>query len=152
MDTSSYVLVWMGCQGRIDSAKGDEYLVSLTKPHNILIRDNSGCDGTYIWQNNGFGNVIVFEISGKLLRDDQFIIAFIEFRSGRFLVVVNPSVPMFFESDVDMKVDSQHGLRIPDFFKQKKGMVLFSYRTIPFFALDKGVLNTYIYGNQYWLP
>ena len=57
---------------------------------------------------------------GKLFWVDQFFITFVEFRLGRSLVRVNPFVPMFFESDVDVKVDNVHGPRIPDSDGKKK--------------------------------
>lgn len=120
--------------------------MSLTELQHILIRDHSRCDGTYIRENDSFGYVVVFEISSKIVWNDQFFITFVELGLGGFLVFVNPFVPMFLKPDVDVEVDNVHGNRIPNFLKQKKLKREQFYFFL--FLFDTRILIIYVYGNQ----
>ena len=109
---------WMGDQCGIHSAERHINIVSFTEIQHIFVRYQTRGDGTDIGEDDRFGDAAIFEVSGELLRHDQFLVALVKLGLRRFLVVMNPIMPVLLEPDVDVEVDDTHGNRIPDFIEK----------------------------------
>ena len=92
----------------IHGAEGEEYVSSLAELEDILIGNDPRGDGADLRQDDRPEETLFLEVLGKPAGIDHYLIVGIEIGSAVPLEFMDPIVPVFLESDVDVKIYYLH--------------------------------------------